>query len=336
MDCNANRTRRRLAACARGLVALAVATASATTLAQEPYPSRPIRIIVSFPPGGAVDTLIRTIAPDLGTQLGQPIVVEYKPGGGAQIAASTLMTAPADGYTLLASEIGAFSINPTLYRKLSYQPVRDFEGVAMLVRTPMVMYGSATGKINSLKALKDTLAAGAPTSTNYGSFGAGTAPHILGHLLALANPKASFVHVPYKGPQPATQAMMANEIDLLFDGVPGTLNMTRSGRAVALGVAASERSPYLPDVPTTAELGYPQMVMDLWIGVVARKGTPAPIVAKLHDAFEKAIANPETWRRFSELGYSRVPMSSAQFNAFIKDEIDRFRPIIIETGAVVD
>lgn len=130
---------------------------------------------------------------------------------------------------------------------------------------------------------------------------------------------------------------MANEIDLLFDGVPGTLNMTRSGRGVALAVAAPRRSEHLPDVPTTAEIGYPQMVMDLWIGVVARKGTPAPIISRLHDAFEKAMSNPETWKRFSDLGYSsRVPMSPTQFNAFIKDEIDRYRPIILETGAVVD
>ncbi|MCC7457708.1 MAG: tripartite tricarboxylate transporter substrate binding protein [Nitrospira sp.] len=333
MDVQRNRSRRLLAAFATGLMVLA-ATASLTALAQESYPSKPIRIIVSFPPGGAVDNLIRTIQPGLTAQLGQPIVVENKPGGGAQIAAAALMTAPADGYTLLASEIGAFGINPTLYKNISYQPVRDFEGVSMLVRTPMVMYGSTTGKINSVKALKDGLAAG--DKVNYGSFGAGTAPHILGHLLARASPKASFVHVPYKGPQPATQAIMANEIDLLFDGVPGTLNMTRNGRGVALAVAAPERSPFLPDVPTTTELGYPQMVMDLWIGVVGRKGTPAPVVAKLHDAFEKAISNPETWKRFSDLGYSRVPMSAAQFNTFIKDEIERLRPTIVETGAVVD
>lgn len=335
MDMPRNRARRWLAGFAKGIGALAMAAASLAAPAQESYPARPIRIIVSFPPGGAVDTLIRTISQDLAANLGQPIVVENKPGGGAQIAAAALMTAPADGYTVLAAEIGAFGINPTLYKNISYQPVRDFEGIAMLVRTPMVMYGSVSGRINSLGALKDSLAAGA--NINYGSFGAGTAPHILGHLLARANPRASFVHVPYRGPQPATQGIMANEIDLLFDGVPGTLNMTRSGRGVALAVAAPRRSEHLPDVPTTAEIGYPQMVMDLWIGVVARKGTPAPIISRLHDAFEKAMSNPETWKRFSDLGYSsRVPMSPTQFNAFIKDEIDRYRPIILETGAVVD
>lgn len=159
-----------------------MAAASPTAFAQESYPSRPIRIIISFPPGG-----------------------------GSQIAAAALMTAPADGYTVFTAEIGAFGINPTLYKNITYQPVRDFEGVAMLVRTPMVMYGSASGKINSVESLKKSLAAGA--NINHGSFGAGTAPHILGHLLARANPKASFVHVPYRGPQPATQGIMANEID---------------------------------------------------------------------------------------------------------------------------
>ena len=318
----------------RFLATLLLATLWSGANAADAYPSQPIKIIIPFPAGGAVDTLIRTIGPELSADLGQPIVVDNRPGGGAQIAAAALMGAPADGYTVFAGEVGAFAINPSLYKNIRYQPVRDFDGISMLVRTPMVMYGSPSGKLNSLTALKAVLANGQPI--NYGSFGAGTAPHILGHLLSRAAPAANFTHIPYKGAPSAILAMMANEIDMLFDGVPGTLNMMRDNKAVPLAVAAVQRSEHLPQVPTTAEIGYPAMAMDLWIGVAAKKGTPAPVIARLHAAFEKAMSKPELWKKFAEFGYSRKSMTSAQFNAFIQSEIDRYRPVILDTGVTLD
>jgi tripartite-type tricarboxylate transporter receptor subunit TctC len=303
--------------------------------AEEPYPNKPIRIFIPFAAGGAVDTMIRLVGPDITAQLGQPVVVENKPGGGAQIAASAMTSLPTDGYSLMAAEIGALAINPTLYKKITYQPVRDFDGVAYLARTPMVMFGSPTGPISGMPAFKAKLAT-PHANISYGSPGPGTAPHVLGHLLARANPKVAFMHVPYKGMPPAQQAIMSGEIDMLFDGVPGTLNLVKAKKAVPLAVAADKRSEYLPDVPTTAEIGYPNMVMDLWIGVVAKKGTPPAIVQRLHDAFEKAIAKPEVWNKLAELGYSRRTMSAAQFDQFIKAEIEHYRPLVIETGVTVD
>lgn len=305
-----------------------------SSLAQDVYPSKPIKVVIPFPPGGAVDTMMRTIGPDLSAQLGQPIVVENKPGGGAQIAAVAVTNAPADGYTIFLAEVGAFAVNPTLYKNIQYQPVRDFEGVAMLARTPMVLYGSPSGKINSLKTLKDAVSAG--DNINYGSFGPGTAPHILGHLLSRANPKGKFTHVPYKGAPPAFQAIMTNEIDLLFDGVPGTLNMIRNNKAVPFAVAAAQRSEFLPNVPTAAEIGVPAMQMDLWIGAAVKKGTSTAIVNRLNAAIEKVMAQPDTWKRFADLGWSRSPMTPAQFNGFIKSEIDGYRPTILETGVLAD
>lgn len=317
------------------LASCVLAFTSLGAIAQETFPSKPIRVLIPFAAGGAVDTMIRAMSQELQNQLGgQAIVVENKPGGGAQIAAAALMQAPADGYTVMAAEVGTFSVNPTLYPKLSYQPVRDFEGLAMLARTPMVMYGSPKGKVKSLQVLKDALANGTPLT--YGSFGFGTAPHLLGHLLAKGSAKPDLTHVPYKGAPPAFQAMMANEIDLLFDGVPGTLNMMRSGHAVPLAIAASKRSEFLPQVPTTAEIGYPALSMDLWIGVVARKGTPPAVASALSAAFEKAITSPAVWKRFADLGFSRDAMTPAQFNAYLKSEIDRFRPIVLDSGASVD
>lgn len=318
----------------KSLACIVAAVASLGAMAQGPYPSRPIKMVIPFPPGGAVDVLVRTIGPQLSAELGQPIVVDNRPGGGAQIGASSVLNAPADGYSVFVAEIGAFAINPSLYKNLSYQPTRDFEGVAMLVRTPMVMYSGKAGKFHGVSALKDALASGRELS--YGSFGPGTAPHILGHLLSRSVPGAKLLHVPYKGAPPAFQAIMANEIDLLFDGVPGTLNMVRNGKAVPLAVAAPQRSEFLPQVPTTTEIGFPAMQMDLWIGATVKKGTPPDIVNRLHAAIEKALSLPDIWKKLSDLGYSRTPMAPAQFNAFVESESHRYRPIIQETGVVVD
>lgn len=316
------------------LTCLIVAASSLGAVAQDNYPSKPIKIVIPFPPGGAVDTMIRTMGPQLSAELGQPIVVDNRPGGGAQIGAAAVTGAPADGYTVFVAEVGSYAINPSLYKKLSYQPTRDFDGVAMLANAPMVMYSSSSGKLPNLQALKDAMADG--KDLNYGSFGPGTAPHILGHLLASNTPKAHLTHVPYKGAPPAIQAIMANEIDLLFDGMPGMLNMVRSGKGVPLAVGSDKRSEFLPQVPTTAEIGYPAMKMDLWIGASVRKGTPPAIVNRLNAAFEKAMTQPEVWKKFSDFGYSRTPMSPAQFQTFVESEINRYRPTILATGAVVD
>lgn len=318
----------------KSLACIVAATASLGAMAQSPYPSRPIKMVIPFPPGGAIDVLVRMIGPQLGDELGQPIVVDNRPGGGAQIAAAAVLNAPADGYSVFVAEMGAFAINPSLYKNLSYQPVRDFDGVALMVRTPMVMYSSSAGKLDSVHALKSAFASGQEVS--YGSFGPGTAPHLLGHLLSRSTPKARLFHVPYKGAPPALQAIMANEIDLLFDGVPGTLNMVRNGKAIPLAVASAQRSEFLPQVPTTSEIGYPTMQMDLVIGAAVKKGTPPDIVNRLHAAIEKTLRLPDIWKKLSDLGYSRTPMAPAQFSAFIESEIARYRPIIQETGVVVD
>jgi len=319
---------------AKALLGALFVVASLHAAAEERFPSSPIRVVIPFPPGGAVDNLMRVLGPEVSADLGQPVIIDNKPGGGAQIAASVVQRGPADGYTVFAGEVGAFAINPSLYKNISYQPDRDFAAVSMLVRTPMVMYGSPSGRMNSLQSFKQALGSGAPI--NYGSFGPGTAPHILGHLLSRAEANAKLVHIPYKGAPPAIQAIMANEIDLLFDGVPGVLQLAKAGKAAPLAVASARRSEHLPNVPTTAEIGYPNMVMDLWIGVAVKKGTPAAIVNRLHGAFEKAIGKPEVWKRFADLGFSRVQMTPVQFDGFVKAELDRFRPIIAETGVVVE
>lgn len=314
--------------------AVLLASSAAPVQAQAPYPNKPVRIVIPFPPGGAIDTFMRTIGPDVSAQLGQPVVILNKPGGGSQIAAAEILSSPADGYTVFLGQTGDFSVNPFLFKNSNYLTSRDFDVVAMLVRAPQVMLANPTGKVNSVKALKDTMAMPGG-SVLYGSFGAGTAPHLLGHVLSKGAP-AKFTHVPYKGFQPVMQAIMTNEVDLLFDAVPGTLNMMRTGKVIPLAVADSQRNSHLPDVPTTAEIGLPNLVMEFWIGAAVKKGTPRSIINRLHEVLEKAVANPENWKRFSEFGYTRVSMSPEQFDTFVRAEAEKMKPLIVETGVVVD
>lgn len=331
-------TRDRRAFALRALIAAAaafIASEGAPAFAQAPYPNKPVRVVIPFPPGGGIDTFMRHIAPELSVQLGQPIVIVNKPGGGSQIAAAELLAAPADGYTVFVAQTGDYSVNPILYKKFNYIPARDFDGVAMLVRAPQVMLANVEGKVNSVRTLKEAMSAQG-AGVVYGSFGPGTAPHILGHVLSRDAAGGKFTHIPYKGLPPAMQALMSKEVELLFDAVPGALNMMRTGKVVPLALAGTHRSPYLPNVPTTAEIGMPSLVMDFWIGAAVKKGTPRSIVTRLRDALEKSVSQPEIWKKFSDMGYSRASVSLEAFDNFIQAESEKMKPIIHETGVVVD
>jgi len=312
-----------------------LAGSPATVHAQGAYPNKPVRVVVPFPAGGAIDNFVRTIAPELASQLGQPVLVINKPGGGSQIAAGDMLSSPADGYTVFVAQTGDFSVNPHLYKNFNYVPPRDFDGIGMFVRAPQVMLANPEGKINSVSTLKaEMVKQGA--GVLYGSFGPGTAPHLLGHILSRSATGASFTHVPYKGFPPTMQAIMTKEIDLLFDAVPGALNMARTGKVIPLAIADKTRNNHLPNVPTTAEIGFPNLVMDFWIGAAVKKGTPRAIVNRLNEVFTKAVANPEVAKKFEDLGYSRVTMTPEQFDAFVNAELQRMKPVITETGVVVD
>ncbi len=297
------------------------------------YPDKPIRIVLPYPPGGAVDNTVRNLLPGLQKELGQPLVVDNKPGGGAQIAAAAVLSAPADGYTIFALEIGVLTINPTLYKDIRYG-LKDFEPVTPLIRAPMVMFASSTDKVSSVDALNKLMASGDQIS--YGSMGAGSGSHILGHLLKKSQASSNLIHVPYKGAAPAIQAVMANEVDIMFDGVPNVLTLARSGRVKPIALAASQRSPYFPDTPTMAELGKPNIAMDLAVGVVVKKGTPDAIVKKVHDAFVAAIDDPATLKKFTDLGYSRSAMTPTEYGRYISSEMERLRPVVIDSGATVE
>ncbi|MBS0425707.1 MAG: tripartite tricarboxylate transporter substrate binding protein [Proteobacteria bacterium] len=298
------------------------------------FPSHALRVLIPFTAGGQTDLVMRVLAPKLQASLGQPVVIENKPGGGAQIAATALLQAPADGYTLFAAPGGAFALNPTLYKNLSYDPVKDFEGVSTLLTSPMVLFTSPTGRVASVDAFKRALAAG--EALNYGSPGQGTAPHLFGYVLGKASRNSRFVHVPYRGAPQMNQAVLAKEIDVAFDALPGVLPLAAAGQVRPLAIAADKRDPLFPDVPTLHEVGLPRISMDYWMGVVVKAGTPPKLVERLHAAFEKALADPAVLAQFSRMGYTRLALSPRQFDELIRSDLDKYRPIVRETGATVD
>ena len=312
---------------------LSVSLSFVSVATAQDYPQKPVRIVIPFTAGGAMDNIIRTLGPSLERDLGQTVIVENRPGGGAQIAVSALKNAPADGYTLFVGGVGQFAINPTLYKNLQYQPTTDFDGVATLLSAPMVMYSNSGNAIHSTETFKQAMKGG---DIDYASVGAGTAPHILGYRLSRQNPEAKFTHIPYKGMPAVVNAILANEVDITFDAVPGVLALARSGKITPLGLAASKRSSFFPDTPTMAEHGQSDMEMDFWVAVVAKKGTPTEIIQRLHAAFESALTEPATLKKFTDQGYSRFVMSPGELNAYIASEVEKYRPIIIASGAKVD
>ena len=314
------------------LLLLPVVMLAGAATAQD-FPNKPIKIVIPFTAGGGVDYIIRHISPALSAELGQPIVVDNKPGGGAQIAAAVLQQAPADGHTLFAAPGGSFALNPHLYKKLSYDPIVDFQGIAGLVTAPMVMFSHPAGRIGTIEAFRKQLDGG---EVKYASPGQGTAPHLFGHLLGNAAPKAKFLHVPYRGAPQAIQAVLSKEVDMLFDTVPTVINLVKNDQVHPLAIAANARHPLFPQVPTLKELGLPQITMDFWVGVAAKRGTPPTVVQRLHAAFEKVMSDPAVFKRFQDSGYTRLSMTPQAFDAMIKSELDKYGPIVKETGATIN
>ncbi len=314
------------------LLALGPLLAAASAFAQD-FPTKPIKIVIPFTAGGGVDTIMRAMGPALSTALGQPIVIDNKPGAGAQIAVSALQQAPADGYTLFAAPGGAFALNPHLYKKLTYNPITDFDAVATLLTTPMVMFAHPANKAGTLEGFRQAMNGG---SIKYASPGLGTAPHLFGSLIGNSAPKAQFLHVPYRGAPQAIQAVLGQEVDVMFDAVPSVIGLSKGGQVRAIAIASDQRHPLYPEVPTLKEAGLPQISMDFWVGVVTRKGTPEPVIRKLHQAFEKVMSDPAVLGQFESRGYTRLSMTPVQFNGLIRSELAKYGPIVRETGATID
>ena len=320
---------------------LAALAASAFTLAAAPqalaqtadFPSKPVRIVVPFSAGGAVDRPIRAIAQDLGKRLGQQIIIENKPGAGATIGSEVVAKAAPDGYTLLlASQTNA--ISATLYKKLSFDPVEDFVGISLLGREPGVLVVNPTFPAKSVAELV-ALAKARPGEYNYASSGNGSGQHLFMAMFA-SMAGIQLTHVPYKGSGQATTDLLAGTVPMSVPGTNGMVKHVRAGKLRALATTGTTRSTQLPDVPTIAESGYPGYSAYVWMGLLAPKGTPQAIVDKLNREFKTSLASPEVTSFMKDAGIEIVGSTPAQMDSYFREERERWPGIVKQIGAKVD
>src|SRR3954469_10509689 len=252
---------------------LAALTAALSIAASAAYPDKPIKVLIGYAPGGSTDVVARLISPKLTEKLGQPIVIENKPGGAGDFAAELMMQAPADGYTLMMSTVALHAINPGLFKQ-KFDPLNDFTAIAFVCSYPMIMIASPQTTFKSLAELKSFAAA---TPAFYSSSGVGSPGHLSGELLR-GRTGLNVTHVPYKGGSPSTLAIMSGEAQLNFATLPAVVPQIRGGKVRAIAIASKERNPAVPEVPTMAELGVADFEVGTWSGVIAPRGLPADIV----------------------------------------------------------
>ena len=317
----------------RSLLAGIALGAMSQAQAQNDWPQRPVRIVVPFSPGGAVDGPTRAVAQEMGRRLGQQLVVDNRPGAGATIGSEFVAKSAPDGYTLLlASQTNA--ISATLYPKLSFNPVDDFTGISLLGREPGVLVVHPSLPVKSVAELI-AYAKERPGQLNYASSGNGSGQHLFMALFAsMAGIKMT--HVPYRGSGQATTDLLAGTVPLAMPGTAGMVAHIKAGKLRALAVSGSTRTPQLPEVPTLAESGLAGYAAYVWMGLLAPKGTPAPIIERLQREAKTALAAPEVHNYFNEAGIEIVGSSPAEMDAFFRDERERWARVIKDTGAKID
>lgn len=314
-----------------GVVATLAGPAGA--LAQA-WPSRPVKIVVSFPPGTTPDTVARVVAPRMQEALGQPVVVENRAGAGGNVAADAVAKSPADGYTLLVSTNAAVATNKVLYDNLPYDPERDLATVSLLATAPQALVSHPKVPAKGFKEFLDYARAN-PGRMSYGTTGSGSASHLTMELLK-SDAKVFIVHIPYRGFPQAVTDMLAGNVETMFAIIPGVLPHIKAGKMNALAVTALKRSDLLPDVPNVKELGYPQLESLAWIGLLAPAKTPAEIVERLHAEARKALDNADARKVLTNGGFDVAGSTPAEFRAFQQAEIVKWGRVIRATGAKPD
>src|SRR5690242_9933227 len=297
---------------------------SAAALAQGEYPLRPLHLVVTVPPGGAADFIARLIGGKLGDALGQPVVIENKAGASGTIAADAVAKAPADGYTLLQNSITTHGIGPHLFDRLPYDPVNDFAPVSGLALLPLIMAVNAELPVRDVNQF---IAYAKTHSVNFASSGSGGAPHMAAELFKSVT-GAPLVHVPYKGSGPAVADLVGGRVQVMFDAAPSLIAHVRSGKLRVLAAASAERNRLLPDVPTFAELGYPQINVSLWYGLLAPAGTPRPVIDKLNGALGEILEAPEVVERLHAQGAEPMRGTPDAFASFMRTEMAKWAPVV--------
>lgn len=307
-------------------LSLAAALAASFAVHAQSYPAKPIKVIIPFVAGGSSDIVGRAIAGKFQELLGQPGVVENKPGANGAIAAEFVAKSEPDGYTLLVGSIGVFSINSALFKDLRYQPVRDFAPITLAVTTPNVLITKPTLPVSSLGELV-AFARQNPGKLSYCSSGTGSSDHLTGELLKQAA-GIDAVHVPYRGGAACQTDIMGSQVDFSFQNLGAVTNYIRGKRMKALAVTAQARHPQLPDVPTAAQAGFPDLVVTSWQAVAAPTKTPRDVVRRLNDAAVKALRSPEIQERMTQIGFDVVASTPEEFGRFMQDEVNRWTEVV--------
>ncbi|HKQ27162.1 MAG TPA: tripartite tricarboxylate transporter substrate binding protein BugE [Burkholderiales bacterium] len=311
------------------LLALAVTVVNA-----QDYPSRPVRVIVPFPPGGTTDIVARLVADRLGSTLGQPAVIENRGGAGGAIGATEIARAAPDGYTLGIATVSTHGVNPAINPKLAYDALRDFTAISNLASVPNVVSAHPGTGIDDVKGLIEKAKA-SPGKITYASAGNGSLSHMLGELFKSAT-STDLLHVPYKGVGPALNDTLGGQVNILFDNLPSSLPHIQSGKLRALAVSSAARLESLPNVPTFAEAGVPQLNDPSWFGLVGPARLPEAILARVHKAVAAALAAPDVRERMRQAGAVAAGNTPAEFAAQIRAEVERHRRVAAERGIRID
>ena len=315
-------------------VVLGAGLLGGTSALAQAYPTKPVTIIVPFAAGGTTDILARIIGQALTAELGQSVVVDNRAGAGGNIGGQAAAKAAPDGHTLFMGTVGTHAINASLYKKMPFDPVKDFAPLTRVANVPNLLVANPAQPYKSVKDLI-AYAKANPGKVNFGSSGNGSSIHLSGELFkSLA--KVDMQHAPYKGSAPAVTDLLGNQIGIMFDNMPSAIQHVRSGKLVPLAVTTAKRSPELPNVPTIAEAGVPGYEATSWFGMFAPAGTPAPVLAKLNAAIVKVLAQPDVKKKINEQGAEVYSETPEQFAAFIQAESVKWGKVVKESGASLD
>ena len=312
----------------------AAASICALPVVAQPYPSKPIRIIVPFTPGGSTDIVARVVGQKLGEALGAQVVIDNRPGAAGNIGVELAAKSAPDGYTLVMGHIGTMAVNPSLYAKLPYDPIRDFAPISLAAMVPNMLVVHPSLPVKSVEELI-ALSRSRPGQLNYGSSGAGGTPYLACEYFKMMA-KLDIVQIPYKGAAPMIVDLIGGQISLTITGIPPLLPHVKAGKLRPLAVATSKRLPLLPDLPTIAEAALPGYEATSWYGVLAPAATPKEIITRLNTEIVKGIASPDTAERLAGEGAQPTSSTPEQFGAFIKSEIARWAKVMKAAGVTAE